>query len=296
MDQQDGNSHKLDLPSVPEIRRVWYKNEWYYSVLDVITFLTETTNPQSYWSVLKIRMKAEGFDETLHIEQLRLQAADNRFRLTDTMNRQAILRLIQSIPSSKVEPLRLWLAQVGEERLEEIEHPEAALERVRAMYRAQGHDEAWIEERIKNDLIRNELTDEWQYRGASVGTQFAILTNELSEGTFGYSVQAYKKYKLLPSKANLRDHMSNLELVLCSLSEATAIELHRDRDSQGFPALKKDTVDAGRTAGEARQLVERTLGRSVVTPENFLEKAKQTKQVKGKKQSEISGPTLFDES
>lgn len=240
-------------------------------------------------------MRAKGFDETLHIEQLRLQAADNRFRLTDTMNRQAILRLIQSIPSSKVEPLRLWLAQVGEERLEEIEHPEAALERVRAIYRAQGRDEAWIEERIKNDLIRNELTDEWQYRGATVGTQFAILTNELSEGTFGYSVQAYKKYKLLPSKANLRDHMTNLELVLCSLSEATAIELHRDRDSQGFLALKKDTVDAGRTAGEARHVVEKTLGRPVVSSENFLEKPKQTKQVKGKKQSDMSGPTLFDE-
>jgi len=296
MDQQDAASRELELSSVPEIRRVWYKSEWYYSVLDVIIFLTETKNPQSYWSVLKTRMKAEGFDETLHIEQLRLQAADNRFRLTDTMNRQAVLRLIQSVPSPKVEPLRLWLAEVGEERLEEIEHPEAALERVRAMYRAQGRDEAWIEERIKNDLVRNELTDEWQYRGATIGTQFAILTNELSEGTFGLSVQAYKRYKLLPNKTNLRDHMTNLELVLCSLSEATAVELHRDRDSQGFPSLRQDAVDAGKTAGEARQLVEKTLGKPVVTTENFLEtNAKQAKRVKGKKQQEASEPTLFDE-
>lgn len=294
MDQQDGSSRELDLSSVPEIRRVWYKGEWYYSVVDIIAFLTETKNPQSYWAVLKNRMKAEGFDVALNIEQLRLQAADSRFRLTDTMNRQAVLRLIQSIPSSKVEPLRLWLAEVGEERLEEIENPEAALERVRAMYRAQGRDEAWIEERIKNDLIRNELTDEWNYRGATTSMQFAILTNELNEGTFGFSVQAYKRYKLLPSKANLRDHMTNLELVLCSLSEATAIELHLDRDSQGFPQLRRDTVDAGKTAGEARKLVEKTLGKPVVSSENFLD-TKQTKQVKGKKQQEPSGPTLFDE-
>lgn len=293
MDQQDG-SRELNLSSVPEIRRVWYKGEWHYSVIDVIAFLTETKNPQSYWSVLKIRMIAEGYDEAFQIEQLRLQAADNRFRLTDTMNRQAVLRLIQSVPSPKVEPLRLWLAEVGEERLEEIEHPEAALERVRAMYRAQGRDEVWIEERIKNDLIRNELTDEWQYRGATVGTQFAILTNELSEGTFGLSVQAYKRYKLLPSKTNLRDHMTNLELVLCSLSEATSIELHRDRDSQGFPALRRDAVDAGKTAGEARQLVEKTLGRSVVSSENFLD-TKRTRQIKGKKPQEVVEPTLFDD-
>jgi len=159
------------------------------------------------------------------------------------------------------------------------------------MYRARGRDEAWIEERIKNDFIRNELTDEWNYRGATTSMQFAILTNELNEGTFGFSVQAYKRYKLLPSKANLRDHMTNLELVLCSLSEATTIELHRDRDSQGFSQLRRDTVDAGKTAGEARQLVEKTLGKSVVSSENFLD----TKQVKGKKQQEPSGPTLFDE-
>jgi hypothetical protein len=238
-------------------------------------------------------MKAEGFDVGLNIEQLRLQAADNRFRLTDTLNRQAVLRLIQSIPSSKVEPLRLWLAEVGEERLEEIENPEAALERVRAMYRARGRDEAWIEEHIKNDLIRNELTDEWNYRGATTSVQFAILTNELNEGTFGFSVQAYKRYKMLPSKANLRDHMTNLELVLCSLSEATATELHRDRDSQGFSQLRRDTVDAGKTAGEARQLVEKTLGKPVVSSENFLD-TKQAKQVKGKKQQEPGEPTLFD--
>jgi DNA-damage-inducible protein D len=296
----DELSRELELSSIPEIRRVWHKGEWFYSVVDVIAFLTGTKNPQSYWGVLKNRMKVEGYNAVLHIEQLRLQAADNRFRLTDTMNRQAVLRLVQSIPSPRVEPLRQWLAEVGEERLEEIEDPEAAIERVRAKYRAKGYDDAWIEERIKNDLIRNELTDEWQHRGATTQTQFAILTNELSQGTFDLSVQAYKKYKLLPSKENLRDHMSPLELVLCSLSEATAIELHRDRDSQSFQELHRDTGDAGRTAGEARKLVEKQLGRPVVTPKNYLptkqEKRLKERKEKGKKPREQSGPTLFDQT
>jgi DNA-damage-inducible protein D len=149
MEMSDNSSRELALSSIPEIRRIWHKNEWYYSVIDVIAFLTGTKNPQSYWAVLKNRLKNEGFDATLQVEQLRLQAADNRFRLTDTMNRQAILRLLQSIPSPQVEPLRLWLAYVGEERLQEIENPEAALERIRARYRAQGRSEEWIEERIK---------------------------------------------------------------------------------------------------------------------------------------------------
>lgn len=157
----------------------------------MIAFLTETTNAPSYWSVLKQRLKeTEGFDEQVHVEQLKLQAADHRFRLTDTMNRQAVLRLLQSVPSPKAEPFRVWLANVGEERLEEIEHPEQALERIRARYRAQGRSDEWIEERIKNDLIRNELTDEWKGRGATTETQFSVLTNELSEGTFGLTVRA----------------------------------------------------------------------------------------------------------
>ncbi|HEY1352076.1 MAG TPA: hypothetical protein VGF67_20840 [Ktedonobacteraceae bacterium] len=231
----------------------------------------------------------EGFDSASQIEQLRLQSADNRFRLTDTMNRQSVLRLLQSIPSPKVEPFRLWLARVGEERLDEIEHPERAIERIKAGYRAQGRSDEWIEERIKNDLIRNELTDEWQNRGATKETQFAILTNELSEGTFGLTVKAYKQYKFLPPKTSLRDHMTNIELALTSLSEATAIELHRDRDSQGFSKLRRDAKDAGQAAGKARKVVEETLGRSVVSQENFLE-VEQTK-----KCSQIEQPSLFDE-
>jgi hypothetical protein len=204
------------------------------------------------------------------IVPLKLKSADNRFRLTETANRATLLRLIQSIPSPRAEPFRMWLAQVGEERLEEIENPEAAIERVRQMYRARGHDDAWIEARIRNDLARNELTDEWRDRGAKEGMEYAILTNEISEGTFSLSVQAYKQYKLLPKSANLRDHMSTMELVLCSLGEATATIFHRNRDSQGFPELKRDARDAGVTAGKARQVIEADLGESVVSQSNHL--------------------------
>lgn len=265
------DSSELSLFEQKMIRRVWHKDEWYYSIVDVIAVLTDSPNPRNYWSLLKARAKTEGLDETLiQIEPLKLKSPDGRFRLTDAANRQTLLRILQSVPSPKAEPFRLWLAEVGEERLEEIENPEAALNRVRATYRAKGYEDTWIEERIRNDLVRNELTDEWRERGAKEGVEYAILTNEISKGTFDLTVQAYKQYKLLPSKENLRDHMTTIELVLCSLGEATATIYHRNRDSQGFPALKKDASDAGVTAGKARKVIEADIGESVVSSENRL--------------------------
>ena len=152
----------LSIFEQKQLRRVWYKGEWYYSIIDVVAILSDSADPRKYWVALKARAKSEGFDETLtHIESLKLTSPDGRFRVTATANRQTLLRIIQSVPSPKAEPFRLWLAEVGEERFEEIENPEAALNRVRAMYKAKGYDDAWIEERIRNDLIRNELTDEW---------------------------------------------------------------------------------------------------------------------------------------
>lgn len=253
------------------IRRVWHNNKWYYSIVDVIAVLTEASSPRKYWNTLKTRAKNEGFDEAIaQIVPLKLKSPDNRFRLTETADRGTLLRLIQSVPSPRAEPFRMWLAQVGEERLQEIEHPEAAIERVRELYRARGHDDAWIEARIRNDLARNELTDEWRERGAKEGVEYAILTNEISEGTFNLTVHAYKQYKLLPKSANLRDHMSTMELVLCSLGEATATLYHRNRDSQGFPKLQRDARDAGATAGKARQVIEADLGESVLSQSNHL--------------------------
>ncbi len=282
-----------------QLRRVWHKGEWYYSITDVVALLTDSTSPRVYWAKLKERAKTEGLDETLvQIESLKLRSTDGRLRLTDTANRQTLLRILQSIPSPKAEPFRLWLAQVGEERFEEIEDPEKALDRVRATYRAKGYDDTWIEERIRNDLVRNELTDEWHDRGAKEGVEYAVLTNEISKGTFGFSVQTYKQYKLLPSRENLRDHMTTIELVLCSLGEATATIYHRNRDSQGFPALKKDATDAGITAGKARRVIEEDIGESVVSRENHLDQKKvKGKQKKEQKQIEQStSPSLFDQT
>jgi DNA-damage-inducible protein D len=252
------------------VRRMWYRDAWYYSIVDVVAVLTESANPNRYWNTLKVRLQGEGAGEVFgQILQLKLQSRDNRLRLTDVANRETLLRIIQSIPSPRAEPFKTWLAQVGEERFTEIEHPEAAFERIRQGYRDRGHDERWIEERMRADLIRNDLTTEWKERGASEGTQFAILTNTIHEGTFAISVAGHKEFKALVRRDNLRDHMSPIELALLSLGEATAIELHRDRDSQGFGELKRDATDAGTTAGRARKVIEEDLGRPVVTAQNY---------------------------
>lgn len=257
------------------IRRMWHNETWYYSIVDIVAVLTESPNPRNYWNVLKARLKTEGFDEAYgDIVVLKLQAADKRFRATDTANRATLLRIIQSIPSPRAEPFRQWLAEVGDERIEEIEHPEAAIARVRATYRRKGYNEEWIEARIRNDLIRNELTDEWRDRGAKEGREYAILTNEISTGTFDLAIQAHKAYKLLPKSANLRDHMTPLELALISLGEATVITLHRNRDSQGFPLLQRDAHDAGVTAGKARRMIEEDIGEPVISPTNHLAPAR----------------------
>lgn len=261
---------KVEMLGGTIVRRMWYGNEWFYSVVDVVAVLTESANANRYWNTLKTRLRSESGGNALRgIVQLKLQSRDNRLRLTDVANRETLLRVIQSIPSPRAEPFKQWLAQVGEERFVEIENPEAAFERIRDTYRARGYDERWIDERMRADLIRNELTTEWQERGATEGVQFAILTNTIHEGTFAFSVVGHKDYKSLRKRDSLRDHMTPIELALISLGEATAIEMHRDRESQGFPALKRDAGDAGTTAGKARQVIEADLGRPVVSPQNY---------------------------
>lgn len=296
--------HPVMLGDIPQIRRIWHQETWYYSVIDVIAYLVKSSTPRKYWNTLKARLKAEGAQRALdEIEALSLRSADGRLRLTDTARSETLLRLIQSIPSPRVEPLKQWLAEVGQERIEEVEHPELVLERIRAGYRAKHREERWIEERIRNGLIRNALTDEWSERGAKEGMEFAILTNELSNGTFGLTVQAHRLYKRLPSRENLRDHMSRMELILCSLSEETAIQLHQEHESQGFSALKEDATAAGQTAGEARRVVEQRLGKPVVSSQNFLEPPGSGKprnqlvheQGEAQGAAELSQPTIFDE-
>lgn len=284
-------------PFQPNIRREWFNNEWYYTIVDIIEFLTESTDPGSYWHTMKRRLlQEENAKEALEqIEQLKIKGHDGRFRPTDTANQQTILRLIQSIPSPRAEPLKLWLAKVGNERLEEIEHPEQALERVKQNYRAKGYDDAWIEARIENDLTRNRLTDEWKFRGAKEGQEFAILTNTIHEGTFEITIQHHKKHKVLPTRANLRDHMTPLELILTSLSEATAVTLHQDRESQGFSELKEDADDASKAGKEAREAIEKQIGRSVISSQNYLEntKRKHQKRIEHQQKPPLPG---FDQS
>ncbi len=293
------------------IRRTWHNKTWYYAVVDIIAALTSSTSPRQYWGTLKGRLNAEGSQVLTDCLQLKFQARDGKLYLSDAADTETLLRLIQSVPSPKAEPFKMWLAQVGNERLEEADHPEAVFERMKQNYRDQGYSEEWIEARMHNALTRNNLTDEWHERGAQ-DHQYPILTNTIAEGTFDVSIQKHKEIKQLTgpaAKANLRDHMSDVELALSTLGEATAAEMHRKRNSQGFPPLHKDAQDAGRIAGNTRREIEQAIGGPVVTLENRLaqieqskarraikketgmskEKGKQ-KQIKGK-----TGPSLFDE-
>ncbi len=280
-------SKELTL-STSDVRRIWHNNTWYYVIVDVLAYvLPDIKDHANYWRVLKNRLRHEdGARETIEsIVQFKLKARDGRMRQTDTCDRASVFRILQSIHTPRVEPFKQWLAKTGDERIEEIEHPEKALDRVRADLRAKGYDEKWIEERIKSDLIRNGLTDEWKERGAKEGMEFAILTNEIHQGTFDISIQTHKKYKLLPARTNLRDHMTHLELALTSLSEATAITLHQNRDSQGFPELKRDATDAGAIGGDARRMIEQRISQPVISSQNFLG------QPEGKRKKQQPSPT-----
>lgn len=248
-----------------EIRRVWRDGEWYYSIVDVVEALVETKNPASYWNKMKEREP-----QLLPIwQKLKLPSKDGKMRFAECANRQAILRVIQSIPSPKAEPFKLWLAQTGAERLDETEDPELILERMKETYRQKGYSEEWIELRIQSMVVRQELTDEWKARDVSEGREFAIFTSEISKGTFGITPSEHSKHKGL-KRQNLRDHMSNLELVFTSLGEVATTEITRVTDSQGFDNCKTSAQRGGKVAGDARRLLEAETGEKVVTSKNFL--------------------------
>ena len=202
-------------------------------------------------------------------EQLKLQAPDEKMRETDCANTEGVLRIIQSVPSSKAEPLKRWLAKVGYERMQEIENPELATKRTRLLYKLKGYPEDWIEKRMRGIAIREELTDEWQKRGAENERDYEILTAEISKATFGVTPSEYKKIKRL-KRHNLRDHMDDFELILTMLGERTTTEIHKTKDSKGVPRLKDDARVGGQIAGTARKQIERQIGRSVVSRKNFL--------------------------
>ena len=256
------------------VRRAWNQAEekWYFAIVDVIAVLTGSVDPGAYWRKLKERLKKEGNQTVTNCHGLKMTAADGKQRLTDVADTEQLLRLIQSIPSPKAEPFKLWLAQVGYERLEEIENPELAAKRTREIYEQKGYSEEWIEKRMRGIAVRDELTDEWKKRGVKEQKEFAILTAEISKATFGMTPAEYKDFKTLASpKENLRDHMSDLELIFTMLGEASTTEIAKKKDAQGFPANKKAAHAGGTIAGNARRELETKSGTKVSTKANFKE-------------------------
>jgi prophage antirepressor-like protein len=250
------------------IRRTWHNEEWWFSVVDVCGVLTDSPDAGAYWRKLKQRLSAEGSEVVTFCHGLKLEAPDGKQRVTDCANSEALFRVIQSIPSPKVEPLKRWLAKVGKERLDEIENPELAMGRMQDLYEKKGYPKEWIDKRLRGIAVRQDLTDEWKERGAASSKEFAILTNEIMHGAFDLKVDEYKQVKSL-ARENLRDHMTDIELILTMLAEATTTKLHRDRDSQGMDPLKKDAKDGGAVAGRTRKDIEQQTGKPVISTENF---------------------------
>lgn len=252
-----------------EIRRIWNKKEWFFSILDVVEVLAETPSPKTYWAKMKLR--DSGLNQLFPFwEQLKLKSKDGKYYSTDCANQQGVLRIIQSIPSKKAEPFKLWLAKVGKERIDEIQNPELAMLRMKAIYKAKGYSSNWIEKRARGIAVRNELTDEWSERGVKDGLGYALLTNEIMTGTFDMKVADYKKYKGL-KKENLRDHMDDMELIFTMLAEATTTRITKNKNSVGFPKLKKDAHLGGKVTGQARRDIESKIGENISTRKNYLE-------------------------
>jgi len=251
-----------------QIRKVIYKNGWWFSVVDVCDALANSVDAGAYWRKLKQRLAEEGSEVVTFCHRLKLQAPDGKMRETDCANTEGMFRIIQSIPSPKAEPFKRWLAKVGYERIQEIEDPELATKRTRMLYKLKGYPDDWIEKRMRGITIREELTDEWQKRGAKEKKDYEILTAEISKATFGITPNQYKKHKGL-KKENLRDHMDDFELIFTMLSERSTTEIHRTENSRGLPKLKADAKAGGDIAGGARKKLEKRLGRSVVSKSNF---------------------------
>jgi hypothetical protein len=264
-----------------EIRRVLKGNEWLFSVVDVIAALTDSENPAVYWRVMKKRLRNEGADQTVtKCNAFKMPAADGKMRLTDMADTETMFRIIQSVPSPKAEPFKRWLARVGYERIQEIEDPELGTKRTRALYKAKGYSDGWIEKRMRGIAVREELTDEWKKRGVKEETEYAILTAEISKATFGLTPSQYKKLKGL-KRENLRDHFSDLEQIFSLLGEAATTEVTRTTDAQGFYESKDAAREGGDVAGKARKDLESRTGKRVVSKRNYLQQAEDQKLLKG---------------
>jgi len=262
-----------------EIRKVILNNEWWFSVVDVCGALTDSADAGAYWRKLKQRLTEEGSEVVTFCHGLKLEAPDGKMRETDCANTEGLFRIIQSIPSPKAEPFKRWLARVGYERVQEIEDPELATKRTRALYKAKGYSDEWIEKRMRGIAIREELTDQWKKREVKEPKEYEILTAEISRATFGLTPSQYKNLKEL-KRENLRDHMTDLELIFSMLGEASTKEITVNRDARGFDENKQAAVEGGTVAGNARKELERKSGKKVTTGENYLKQPQSKKLTK----------------
>ena len=254
------------------IRTIWDKEEekYYISVVDIIRILTESSNPRHYWNVLKGRLKEEGNETVTNCDQLKLKAADGKYRLTDVVDIEGMFRLIESIPSKNAEPIKQWLAKLGKERIDDIFNPSLAAQRAIDIYRAKGYDEKWIAKRLKGIQERKELTDIWQESGITEGKEYAILTNEIYKEWSGMTAKEYKQYKGL-RKESLRDNMDNIEIILADLSEETTKRLAQKHKPQGLEQNKEVARMGGHAAKVAREDIEKNLGEAIITKQNRLD-------------------------
>ena len=270
---------KLAVFKGREIRKIIHNGEWWFVVEDVVLALIESKDPKQYIQRMKQRDPelGKGWVQIVHTLSISTSGGAQKMLCANT---EGLFRIIQSIPSPKAEPFKRWLAKVGHERIQEIENPELAQERMKQLYEQKGYPKEWIDKRLRGIAVRQDLTDEWQQRGAKNSREYAILTNEIMQGAFDLKVDEYKEVKGL-ERENLRDHMTDMELILTMLAEATTTKLHRDRDSQGFEPLKKDAQDGGAVAGRTRRDIEKQSGVAVVSSANYksLPTTKQTKKL-----------------
>jgi len=264
-----------------QIRSHWDNDQekWYFSIVDVVGVLTESGNPNNYWKVLKNRLKKEGSELVTNCNQLKMQSSDGKYYKTDVADTEQLFRLIQSIPSPKAEPFKIWLSRVGRERIDEIEDPEKGIDRLMQTYLRKGYSKEWINQRLKSIEVRKDLTDEWENHGIQKGNEFALLTDEITKAWSGFTTKQYKNYKDL-KKENLRDHMTNLELVLNMLAEATTTEISKEKNPKTFEDSRRIANQGGTIAGNTRKEIEEKTGKRVISRQN-------AKQIEQKRSNQI---------
>ena len=273
--------NKLSVFEGKNVRRIWHKDEWYFSVVDVIEALTDSVNPRNYWNMLKAREEEQGVELYTNCVQLKLTAEDGKLRETDCANTEALFRIIQSIPSPKAEPFKLWLAKTGYERIQEIENPELGQNRIKQYYELKGYPKEWIDKRLRGIAIRQELTDEWKKREVTQEKDFAILTNEISKAAFGKTVEEYRQFKgLAKPNQNLRDHMNDWELILNMVGEKATTDITIAKDAKSFPELKHTAKEGGDIAKNTRMELEQKIGKPIVSTESYVHLMEEKKKKK----------------